>query len=78
MLQGAKFDPTGAYVRRFVPELAALPAEFIHQPWAAPMDVLMSAAVTLGRDYPHPVVAHGKAREAALAAFSSMRRSRAG
>jgi deoxyribodipyrimidine photo-lyase len=77
MLQGSKFDPTGAYVRRFVPELAAMPARFIHQPWTAPSDVLAGAAVTLGRDYPHPIVGHGEAREAALAAFNSMRQSRA-
>src|SRR5206468_2155657 len=40
LLQGAKFDAEGNYVRRWVPELAKLPAEFIHQPWEAPMDVL--------------------------------------
>ncbi|MEO6992117.1 MAG: deoxyribodipyrimidine photo-lyase [Lacunisphaera sp.] len=78
MLQGSKFDPTGAYVRRFVPELATMPVKYIHEPWAAPQDVLADAAVSLGRNYPHPVVAHGEAREAALAAFSSMRQSRAG
>ena len=78
MLQGGKFDPTGAYVRRFVPELAALPVEFIHQPWTAPADVLSGAALMLGRDYPPPIVAHGEARTAALAAFNFMRRSRAG
>jgi deoxyribodipyrimidine photo-lyase len=75
ILQGTKFDPTGAYVRRFVPELAAIPAEFIHQPWAAPMDVVSAAAVTIGREYPHPIVEHAEAREAALAAFKSMRQS---
>ena len=73
ILQGGKFDAEGAYVRRWVPELAKLPVEFIHQPWEAPMDVLAGAGLTLGRNYPHPIVDHGEARVAALAALKSMR-----
>ena len=73
ILQGGKFDPEGRYVRRWVPELAKLPVEFIHQPWEAPMDVLAEAGLTLGRDYPHPMVDHGEARAAALAALKAMR-----
>ena len=73
ILQGGKFDPEGHYVRRWVPELAKLPVEFIHQPWAAPMDVLAEAGLTLGKDYPQPIVDHGEARVAALAALQAMR-----
>jgi deoxyribodipyrimidine photo-lyase len=76
LLQGAKFDPEGNYVRRWVPELANLPAEFIHRPWEAPMDVLAEAGVTLGRTYPQPMVDHGEARAAALAAFKGLRGGR--
>ncbi len=72
-LQGAKFDANGDYVRRWVPELAQMPAGFIHQPWEAPMDVLAGAGVQLGRDYPLPIVDHGEARAAALAALKSIR-----
>ena len=72
-LQGAKFDPEGDYVRRWVPELANLPKEFIHLPWEAPMDVLAESGVTLGKTYPQPIVDHGEARDAALAAFKSLR-----
>ncbi|MDZ7770524.1 MAG: deoxyribodipyrimidine photo-lyase [Woeseiaceae bacterium] len=43
--QGKKFDPDGAYVREFVPELARLPDRYIHEPWAAPPDVLRCAGV---------------------------------
>jgi deoxyribodipyrimidine photo-lyase len=75
-LQGAKFDPEGNYVRRWVPELAKLPSEFIHQPWEAPLLVLAEAGVKLGSDYPQPLVDHGEARAAALAAFKSIRGSR--
>ncbi|MCZ8122649.1 MAG: deoxyribodipyrimidine photo-lyase [Magnetospirillum sp.] len=73
MLQGAKFDPDGAYVRRFVPELARLPAEHIHTPWEAPADVLARAGVKLGVTYPNPIVDHGEARARALAAFQSLK-----
>ena len=76
ILQGGKFDPEGSYVRRWVPELARLPAEFIHQPWAAPLHVLAEAGVTLGADYPQPIVDHGEARAAALAALQTIRVSR--
>ncbi len=71
--QGEKFDPNGDYVRRWCPELARLPAEWIHQPHAAPQEILRVAGVELGRNYPHPMVDHGKAREAALAAFAQLK-----
>lgn len=73
VLQGEKFDPEGAYVRKWVPELAQLPASVIHRPWEAPALVLREADVELGRNYPHPVVDHGKARDRALAAFQELR-----
>lgn len=72
MIQGAKFDAGGDYVRRWVPELADLPAKFIHAPWEAPAEVLARAGVSLGGNYPRPIVDHATAREAALAAFRQM------
>jgi deoxyribodipyrimidine photo-lyase len=72
--QGNTFDPDGAYVRRFVPELARLPAEHIHAPFEAPEAVLAAAGVRLGESYPRPIVDHGAARRRALAAFEAIKR----
>jgi deoxyribodipyrimidine photo-lyase len=74
LLQAQKFDPDGNYVRRWVPELAALPTEFLHDPSAAPESALRGASVDLGRTYPEPMVAHAAARARALAAYASARR----
>lgn len=73
VLQGQKFDAEGNFIRRFVPELAGLPAPHIHAPWKAPAAVLSTAGVRLGESYPHPIVEHGMARARALAAFAAMR-----
>lgn len=62
-LQGEKFDPNGDYVRRYVPELARLPAKHIHCPAAAPPQVLAAAGVELGKTYPEPIVDHAMARD---------------
>src|SRR6185312_9608314 len=77
VLQGEKFDPDGDYIRRWVPELAALPTRFIHQPWNAPALTLTSAGVRLGENYPRPIVDHAEARRAALSAFEEMKRTAA-
>ncbi|MEO3434928.1 deoxyribodipyrimidine photo-lyase [Inquilinus sp. CAU 1745] len=70
ILQGEKFDPLGDYVRRWVPELAELPKEWIHKPWKAPPETLDRAGVRLGKSYPHPVVDHEHGRRRALDAYA--------
>jgi deoxyribodipyrimidine photo-lyase len=72
VLQGQKFDPDGEYVRRFVPELAQLPKKYIHNPWEAPSSALEQAGVSIGENYPQPVVDRAKSRDRALAAFKSI------
>ncbi|MEY4388256.1 MAG: hypothetical protein RLY20_3539 [Verrucomicrobiota bacterium] len=71
--QGEKFDPNGDYVRCWCPELARLPANWIHQPDKAPAEVLRSAGVEIGSNYPQPIVSHAIAREVALAAFARIK-----
>lgn len=71
--QGEKFDPDGDYVRRYVPELAGLPPETIHQPWTASEQALRRAKVELGRTYPHAIADLGETRKRALAAYDEMR-----
>jgi len=74
VLQGEKFDPQGLYVRKWIPEIAALPDDCIHRPWTASPSVLSHAKVTIGRHYPAPIVDHAAARTRALAALASIRK----
>jgi deoxyribodipyrimidine photo-lyase len=73
VLQGKKFDPEGAYVKMWVPELGNLPGAWIHQPWAAPTLVLTEAGITLGKTYPRPIIDHEAARKRALEALATIK-----
>ena len=72
VLQATRFDPEGAYVRRFVPELAALPDSALYAPWLAPAAILAAAGVTLGGTYPAPMIDLAAGRARALAAFAAV------
>lgn len=65
--QGVRFDPTGDYVRRWVPELAHLPGGGAHRPWDEPEGY--------ARGYPEPIVDHGVERLEALARYRTARQS---
>jgi deoxyribodipyrimidine photo-lyase len=73
--QGEKFDPAGNYIRTWIPELAALPVQWIHSPSRAPEDLLVRAGVKLGQTYPQPLVSHAIAREVALEAYQRIRKA---
>jgi deoxyribodipyrimidine photo-lyase len=68
--QGEKFDPAGAYVRRFVPEIATLPDQYLHAPWLAPPLVLTGAGIRIGQDYPAPLVDLAVGRQRALDVYT--------
>jgi len=69
--QSEKFDPDGEYIRRWVAELAGVSDKWIHQPWCAPAGEL---GLTLGEDYPAPVIDHEKARSLALMNYQKLKK----
>lgn len=71
--QGQKFDPDGDYLRRYVPEIAALPDKYLFNPWEAQESILHEAGIKPGKTYPVPVVDLKKSREEALKAFQSLK-----
>jgi len=73
-LQGKKFDPTGDYIRKYVPELTDVPHQYIHTPWEAPHLTLFESGVELGKNYPYPIVDHAEARQRALSVFEGFKK----
>lgn len=73
VIQGEKYDPKGVFVRQWIPEIAALPDDWIHRPWEAPQDILKKCKIILGETYPYPIVDHKRARQLALDVFHCFR-----
>jgi deoxyribodipyrimidine photo-lyase len=71
--QGQRFDPDGAYVRKWVPELEGQAARSIHSPWK-----IIKAKSVAPTNYPRPIVDVSESREAALDAYATMRARRSG
>ncbi len=69
--QGEKFDLDGEYVRRYVPELARVPAKFIHKPWLLSAAEQAYVGCRIGIDYPAPIVHRARQRDAALAMYKA-------
>ncbi|HLJ02235.1 MAG TPA: deoxyribodipyrimidine photo-lyase [Solirubrobacteraceae bacterium] len=67
--QQARFDPDGAYVRRYVAELRDVPDEYLAEPWTMPVHAQRTAGCIIGEDYPAPIVDHALARREALARY---------
>ncbi len=75
VLQSQKFDPRGEYIRRWVPELAGLPTQYIHQPELTPPLVQQASNVIVGSDYPEPILDLKASREQALVNYRQYIRS---
>jgi deoxyribodipyrimidine photo-lyase len=71
VLQGQRHDPLGEYVRRWVPELRAVPTTRIHDPWLMSTAEQAAAACRIGTDYPAPIVNHAYARARALEVYGA-------
>ncbi len=70
--QSEKFDPAGTFIRRYLPELTAVPDKFIHAPWTMAPAQQTACGVVIGRDYPPPLVDHAQARAATLALYRAV------
>ncbi|MFB6209395.1 MAG: deoxyribodipyrimidine photo-lyase [Candidatus Nanohaloarchaea archaeon] len=67
--QGEKYDPEGAYIREYVPELRDVPDEYIHRPYRMPEYVQQDSECLIGKDYPKPIVDHDERRKEAVERF---------
>jgi deoxyribodipyrimidine photo-lyase len=73
--QSEKFDSEGKFIRRYLPQLAQLSNKAIHAPWTAKPMELQMADVSLGKNYPQPVVAHDVARALTLQRYAVVKKS---
>ena len=75
ILQGEKFDKSGVYVKKWVPELDKVPEKFIHKPWEMDMKYQEAIGTVIGKEYPKPIVIHEEARASALKAFQTLKKN---
>ena len=66
-------DPSGSYVRRYVPVLEGLPDEFVYEPWRAPLNVQEEAGCVVGKDYPQPMIDHDKVSQGNMECIKKIR-----
>ncbi len=75
---GKKTDPSGAYIRKYLPALRKMPDKYIYAPWEAPPDVQRAAGCVIGRDYPAPIVDHAAVSKENIARFKAFHAGRKG
>lgn len=69
--QSKRFDPEGQFIKTYLPQLAKIPTKYIHEPWKMPRDLQVSLKISLGKDYPLPIVDHAERRQLALARYEA-------
>jgi deoxyribodipyrimidine photo-lyase len=74
VLQSARFDPRGRFIRRYVPELATVPDRFIHEPGKMPVAEQRGCGVLIGQTYPAPLLEHAAVKARTLAAYKQSQR----
>jgi deoxyribodipyrimidine photo-lyase len=73
--QQARFDQSGVYIRRYVPELHSVPERYLAEPWTMPEEAQRDAGCVIGEDYPAPIVDHAVARRESLARYGEAART---
>jgi deoxyribodipyrimidine photo-lyase len=76
--QSERFDPGGCFIRHYLPELAAVPDQFIHAPWRMSAAEQSACGVIVGRHTPRPLVEHDAARQRTLERYAAIRQAVAG
>ncbi len=74
VLQGKKFDVSGKYVRKYIPELRNVPDKYIHEPWGMPNVLQQHLGVVIGKTYPKPIVSHEEEREKTLELYKKVKK----
>lgn len=72
--QSERFDPQGRFIRRYLPELATVPDQFIHAPWCMSAAQQQDCGVVVGRDTPAPLIDHALARTRTLERYAVVKR----
>ena len=74
--QSERFDSEGKFIRRYLPQLSAMPNKLIHAPWLGSPIELAAAGIEIGRDYPAPIVEHDAARQKTLERYAVVKGAR--